>query len=204
LDTPESGRTHRTLDVETACAPAPATAAACRLLAAFGVAASLAGCAGPREVEEGAGILGRRSDTLEARLVQKGGTAARGAVRVAETAKGLELSVYFYNVPVGSYRAVVHANGNCSSPNAFSAGAPWIPPGAAGPIVVDFLVNENGADISRRVPNLTLTGPMGVSGRSAVIHWGSHGPLDAVPDAPNDRVACGVFGAVLPMPSFSF
>jgi len=25
-----------------------------------------------------------------------------------------------------------------------------------------------------------------------------------VPDVPNDRVACGVFGAVLPMPSFSF
>lgn len=201
---PASGGTRRIRNAGIACAPARATGDLCRLAAALGVAASLAGCAGPRELEEGAGILGPRTDTLEARLVQKGGTAAKGAVRFAQTTKGLELSVYVYNLPVGSYRVVVHANGNCTSPNAFSAGAPWIPPGAAGPIVVGFSVDENGADISQRVPNLTLTGPMGVSGRSAVIHWGWHGPLDAVPDVPNDRVACGVFGAVLPLPSFSF
>ena len=65
-------------------------------------------------------------------------------------------------------------------------------------------VDENGADFSQRVPGLTLTGPTGVSGRSAVIHQGWNGPLDAVPDVPNDRVACGVFGDVLPLPTFFF
>ena len=193
------GGTHRAVDT-----PTPVIADACRVVAALAVASALAGCAGPRELEEGAGILGARADTLEARLVSKGGSGARGTVRFAQTGKGLELSVYFYNVPVGSYRVAVHANGNCTSPNAFSAGVPWIPPGATQPIVFGFFVDENGADFSRRVPGLTLTGPMGVSGRSAVIHQGWNGPLDAVPDVPNDRVACGVFGDVLPLPTFFF
>ena len=193
------GGTHRAVG-----APTAVIADACRVVAALAVASALAGCAGPRELEEGAGILGTRADTLEARLVSKGGSGARGTVRFAQTGKGLELSVYFYNVPVGSYRVAVHANGNCTSPNAFSAGAPWIPPGATQPIVFGFFVDENGADFSRRVPGLTLTGPMGVSGRSAVIHQGWNGPLDAVPDLPNDRVACGVFGDVLPLPTFFF
>jgi Cu/Zn superoxide dismutase len=204
LGTPASGRIHRTSNGETARVPAPATVGVCRLIAALGVAASLAGCAGPRELEEGAGILGTRADTLEARLVPVGGSIARGAVRVAQTAKGAQLSVYFYNVSAGTYRVAIHAGGNCTSPNGFSAGPPWVPPGAAQPVVIAFQVDENGADISQRVPGLTLTGPMGVSGRSAVIHQGWNSPLDAVPDVPNDRVACGVFGAVLPMPSFSF
>jgi len=199
LGKPAGGGTQRTVG-----APTPAIADACRVVATLAIASALAGCAGPRELEEGAGILGKRADTLEARLVSKGGSGARGAVRFAQTGKGLELSVYFYNVPVGSYRVAVHANGNCTSPNAFSAGAPWIPPGATQPIVFGFYVDENGADFSQRVPGLTLTGPMGVSGRAAVIHQGWNGPLDAVPDVPNDRVACGVFGDVLPLPTFYF
>lgn len=198
------GGTQRATGAPSGRAPAPAIASARRVVAALAVVSALAGCAGPRELEEGAGVLGKRADTLEARLVSKGGSGARGTVRFAQTGKGLELSVYFYNVPVGSYRVAVHANGNCTSPNAFSAGAPWIPPGATQPIVVGFSVDENGADFSQRVPGLTLTGPMGVSGRSAVIHQGWNGPLDAVPDVPNDRVACGVFGDVLPLPTFYF
>jgi Cu/Zn superoxide dismutase len=168
-------------------------------LAAVAGALLLGGCSGTREVEDNSGILGSRTDTLEARLVPVGGSIARGTVRVAQTAKGTQLSVYFYNVAAGTYRVAIHADGNCTSPNGFSAGPPWVPPGAAQPVVITLTVGENGADISQPVPGLTLRGPTGVAGRSAVIHQGWNSPLEAVPDVPNDRVACGAFSPVLPV-----
>lgn len=164
-----------------------------------GVAALLlGGCAGGGEGPSDAGPFGSRSDTLEATLRSLGGTAATGTVRVAQTAKGTSLSVYFVNVNPGRYRVAIHAQGNCTSPNGFSAGAPWVPPGASGPLVIEFAVDQGGsATLSQNVPGLTLTGASGVSGRSAVIHEGGTGTLEAVPDRPNNRVACGVFGPVL-------
>jgi Cu/Zn superoxide dismutase len=168
-------------------------------LAAVAAALLSSGCSGTREVEDNSGIFGSRTDTLEARLVPVGGSIARGTVRVAQTAKGTQLSVYFYNVAAGTYRVAIHADGNCTSPNGFSAGPPWVPPGAAQPVVITLTVGENGADISQPVPGLTLRGPTGVAGRSAVIHQGWNSPLEAVPDLPNNRVACGAFSPVLPV-----
>jgi Cu/Zn superoxide dismutase len=168
-------------------------------LAAVAAALLLGGCSGTREVEDNSGILGSRTDTLEARLVPVGGSITRGTVRVAQTAKGTQLSVYLYNVPAGTYRVAIHADGNCTSPNGFSAGPPWGPPGASQPVVITFAVGENGADLSQPVPGLTLRGPTGVTGRSAVIHQGWNSALEAVPDLPNDRVACGAFSPVLPV-----
>lgn len=158
----------------------------------------LGGCAGGRDAIDERSVLGERTDTLEASLRALGDSGARGTVRFAQAADGLTLSVYFYNVPAGRYRVAVHANGICSSPNGFSAGAPWVPPGASQPIVIEFAVDEGAAaTLSQRVAGLALTGPLGVSGRSAVIHGGRTGTLEAVPDLPNNRVACGVFGPVL-------
>lgn len=168
-------------------------------LAAVAAVLALGGCSGAREVEDNAGILGSRTDTLEARLVPVGGSIARGTVRVAQTPKGAQLSVYLYNVAAGTYRVALHADGNCTSPNGFSAGPPWVPPGAAQPVVITFQVGENGADLSQPVPGITLRGPSGVAGRSAVIHQGWNSPLEAVPDLPNNRVACGAFSPVLPV-----
>jgi Cu/Zn superoxide dismutase len=168
-------------------------------LAAVAAVLALGGCSGAREVEDNAGILGSRTDTLEARLVPVGGSIARGTVRVAQTPKGAQLSVYLYNVAAGTYRVALHADGNCTSPNGFSAGPPWVPPGAAQPVVITFQVGEIGADLSQPVPGITLRGPTGVAGRSAVIHQGWNSPLEAVPDLPNNRVACGAFSPVLPV-----
>ena len=59
--------------------------------------------------------------------------------------QGTSLSVYFANVNPGRYRVAIHAQGNCTSPNGFSAGAPWVPPGANGPLVIEFAVDQGGS-----------------------------------------------------------
>ena len=85
----------------------------------------------------------------------------------------------------------------CTSPNGFSAGPPLVLPGAAEPVAVPFRIWEQGtATLSTRVPGLTLKGPGGIEGRSIVLHASQSGSLDAVPGVVNDRVACGVIGAV--------
>jgi Cu/Zn superoxide dismutase len=92
---------------------------------------------------------------------------------------------------------VIHTTGNCTSPNAFSAGPPWVAPGASGPTVIEFFIGTDGqASLVQRVAGLTINGPAGVTGRSVVIHYGRTGTLEAEPGRPNERMACGVIGPV--------
>jgi Cu/Zn superoxide dismutase len=164
---------------------------------AMATALAVASCAGVREEANAVGVGLERSDTLEARLGPLGGTAAKGTVRFASSANGLTTSVFFFGVAPGNYRMAIHATGNCTSPNGFSAGPPWVPPDAKGPIVIEFSVdNNNPTSLSQRVAGLALNGSQGVAGRAVVIHQGRNGTLEAEPDRPNDRVACGVIGAV--------
>lgn len=100
------------------------------------------------------------------------------------------------NVPPGYYAWSLHANGNCSSRNAFSAGAAWAPSGAKKPpveLLPEFLVNtESTATITVRVRDVRIDGDGGISGRSVLIYQGGDiKPLKA--DVPNNVVACGVF-----------
>lgn len=180
-------------------APPSRAGATGRLAVRAGLAALvLAGCAGGRDGSSEGGFYREREDTLEAPLRAVGGTAAAGTVRVAQTTSGTSLSVNLFNVAQGRYRVALHATPVCNSPNGSSAGPPWVPPGAAGPVVIEFGVDDDGRGfVARRLPGVTLTGPTGVRGRSAVIHEGYGGPLEAESGVPNNRVACGVFGAVL-------
>jgi Cu-Zn family superoxide dismutase len=106
---------------------------------------------------------------------------------------GVIMTVNFNGAGPGEYRIAVHANGNCSSPNAFSAGPPWAPPGVAIASPTVFK-NDESASLSVRLPGYRIEGPDGVSGRSVVVHAGSRDSLDAQPGVSNGRIACGVIG----------
>jgi Cu-Zn family superoxide dismutase len=137
---------------------------------------------------------------LTARLLPIGGSAATGGAAFVQYPNSVGMDVSIYGMRVGVYRAVIHADGNCSSPNGFSAGPPWSPPGVAPPLtaqVRSFVLNkDSSAELSVRLTGVTLDGPNGLLGRSVVIHEGSEGSLQAVPGIPNGRVACGVIGPV--------
>jgi Cu-Zn family superoxide dismutase len=124
-----------------------------------------------------------------------------GAATFKDFGDGIEMNVQFNGPGPGQYRVAVHATGNCSSPNGFSAGPPWAPPGLAAPArVFPFIKNDDSAQVVVRLPGYRLEGPDGVMGRSVVLHSGGTSSLDAQPGVPNDRIGCGIIGP--PRPSF--
>jgi Cu/Zn superoxide dismutase len=123
-----------------------------------------------------------------------GGSAIFGKIRVIDRGDGASLLVSMMNVPPGDYRIAFTERPNCSSPNGFSAGAPWAPAGkdARDLIPIQRVNSEDRVELSLRVPVVKATGPNGVAGHSVVVYAGPK-VTDAQPDVPNERIACGVF-----------
>lgn len=166
---------------------------AARLALAAGFAGALVGC---KTVDE---PPPPPKPTVGARLVPTG-TTMRGSATFWQVEGGVGMGVDIANTYPGRWRVVIHANGNCTSPNGFSAGPPLNLPGVPSPIMVYVMTNDTmmgGGTF--RLPGLALDGPNGVIGRSVVVHAGTLGSLEAVPDVPNDRAACGVIERVKPL-----
>jgi len=116
-----------------------------------------------------------------------------GKVRVIDRKDGVQIMVSGSNLPPNQYRVSFNRDGNCSSPNGFSAGPPWAPPGMDPYELIPLFWNPDGnAEGSAFIRGVHTTGENGVAGRSVVIYWGSK-VTDAYPDVPNNRAACGVF-----------
>jgi len=134
---------------------------------------------------------------IGATLGRTGGSAMGGGVAFREVEGGVMIAANVTGGTPGAWRVAIHANGNCSSPNGFSAGPPVVLPGTSLPAVVPVSLNEVGiGGISTRLPGLTLDGPNGIVGKSVVVHFGAVGSLEALPGVPNNRSACGVIGPV--------
>jgi superoxide dismutase, Cu-Zn family len=158
----------------------------------------VAGCQSVKE--EGAQIFSG-GNSLEAPLQPIGGSAAKGAARFAPTSSGVAMTVSVGNlVPGQLYRVVIHANGNCSSPNGFSAGPPWIPAGKTERTMRDMAtgqaINDGSMSLVVRISDIHVNGPDSLFGKSVIVHQGTQGSLEAKPGVPNDGVACGVIGPV--------
>ena len=126
-------------------------------------------------------------------------SAIKGLVSFKQYDGGVDVAINVYGIP-GVNRVVIHATGVCNSPNGFSAGPPWIPPGATAPPIIRIAVSDNlYGTASVSLPGITIDGPDGIRGKSVVVHRGNTGSLDARPGAPNDRVACGVIETNKPL-----
>lgn len=160
---------------------------------AVALAAAVAGCESVNDT--GSNVFGT-GPGVEAPLAPKGGSASTGNAKFVPYDGGVTMLVSFNGAVAGEYRVVIHANGNCTSPNAFSAGAPWAPSGTTvPPLIRQVVANSNGTAImTTRIAGLRIDGPEGINGKSVVIHDGALGPLDAQPGIPNNRIACGVIG----------
>ena len=134
----------------------------------------------------------REEPGVEARLKDMG-AGVSGAVYVRESGDLLVVRLVMQTDRPGTYRVVFHANGNCSSPNAFSAGAPWSPPGATaspGRLVPPAYAGTDG--------NVTLVARirgvrMGDLDKRGVLIYRGDDTTPPQPDVPNNVVACGVF-----------
>ena len=164
------------------------------LLAGTLAAALIAGCASTKDPAAPKAASAEMT-IAEARFRQIGGMSMTGAAILHEYDGGVQMKVNFNGPGPGQYRVMIHANGNCTSPNGFSAGAPWAPPGV--PLAEEgypFIKSDDSASVVVRLPGYRLDGPNGVAGRSVVVHASARGTIVALPDVPNDRIGCGVIG----------
>lgn len=170
------------------------------VLAAFiAVVGSLAGCSSLRD--ENSPII-PQTPGLVARMSSPG-SAVRGSVRIYDYRDGVAVQLAVDNLYPGQYRLALHEVGNCSSPNLFSAGPPWAPPGwtkPPGELLPGFLANPEGNmnNYIAYISGVRTEGPTSIRGKSVVIHWGNT-VSQAFPGQPNNRMACGVLETADPL-----
>ncbi|HEX7328414.1 MAG TPA: hypothetical protein VF428_07735 [Casimicrobiaceae bacterium] len=192
----------RRLAAAAVAASATGVATAAATVLAVVAATFVAGCAtqgAATDAEQKAAAAANARGLGEvADLRAIGGSAVTGKVRVVDRGDGATITVAAFNVPSGVYRITLNRNGNCTSPNGFSAGPAWAPAGSKRPpadLIRPLSSNSSGAtDATVHVPGLRATGPDGVAGRSVILYAGNR-VTDAQPDVPNERIACGVFEA---------
>ena len=150
------------------------------------LATGLAGCASVQEREMAGGLVAQLSSS---------GSAVKGAVHVFDFRDGVQVQLAINNLYPGAYRIAIHERGNCSSPNLFSAGPSWAPPGwtkPAGELLPSFSVSELGNHVYvAYIKGVSTEGPNSLRGKSIVIHMGDL-VGEAFPGQPNNRMACGV------------
>lgn len=173
-------------------------ASSMRALLAWVLVGALAGCGASSNTLQGLQGLDayvERDGGLVARLASRG-SALTGTVRVFNYRDGVQVQLAASNLMPGSYRITLNERGNCSSPNLFSAGPSWAPPGwnkPADELLPGFSVNAEGtiAGYVAYIKGVTTDGPNSIQGRAFVIHWGNV-VGEAFPGQPNNRMACGV------------
>ena len=161
------------------------------------LAAALAACQTPGG--SASPEAGRRPvPGVEAMLAPSNGAAGQGNARLVVRGDDLVLLVSVNSLVQGPYRVSINERGNCTSPNAFSAGAPWAPPNsprAAVDLFPELLVRETGnAQMTTTVRGVRVSAE-DLGGKAIVVSAGTTVEADAVPGVPNRRVLCGVLGA---------
>ena len=137
-----------------------------------------------------------------ARLEPTQGNTARGTVRFSSAAEGVRVTAEFTGLTPGEHGFHIHEHGDCSAPDAGSAGGHFDPTNQphAGRDAEARHVGDLGnltADSSGRAqlnyfdPKLTLTGRNGVVGRSVVVHARRDDLKSQLSGDSGARVACG-------------
>ena len=128
------------------------------------------------------------------------GSAVAGKVRVIDRGDGVSVMLSTNNlIQGGIYRMAFHRTPNCTSPNAFSAGPAWAPPGMnpATLIPTFYQTTDGSTEIEVHVSGVHTQGENGLAGKSIVLYQGS-AVAEIKPGVANNALACGVFEPVAP------
>jgi superoxide dismutase, Cu-Zn family len=150
---------------------------------------------------------GNHENTIHAaaELEPTAGNHASGKVEFTQVSDGVRIVAHLQGLSPGSYGFHVHEYGDCSAPDAESAGGhfnphntphggPDSPPeerhaGDLGNIEVD----EDGRGFYERVDSvIELSGPDSILGRSVVVHAEEDDLTTQPAGDAGDRIACGV------------
>ena len=144
---------------------------------------------------------------LVAKLSPSSGSQVTGTVTFTPTADGTQIVADITGLKPGKHGLHIHEKGDCSGPDASSAGAHFNPTHShhGGPDTAERHVGDFGnveADASGKVhfelkeKNLKLSGPDSIMGKSVVVHE-KEDDLKTDPSGNSGaRVGCGVIAAV--------
>lgn len=152
-----------------------------------------------------------RQPVQEAIAVMYSSTGLRlGTVRFVDTGqRALEVFTQIEGLPAGVHAYHVHVYGDCSTPDAKSAGPHFHFTGSSLDESVKIITGNLGeltADAEgrfvhqTRVPHAQLQGPFSILGRSVVIHAEGNDPSVTPDGGAGARIACGVIGVANPKP----
>jgi superoxide dismutase, Cu-Zn family len=159
----------------------------------------LAAC-GTASLPKMSDILPPTGNQAIVRLVSKNGSGTNGTVLFTQRGDKVALLAQVFNIAGGPHSLYIHETGNCSSPNAASAGPVWNAKGASpgarrsGELPNIVVRHEENATLDAQVAGLSVgTGAANdVIGHSVVVH----GKVDPDPKPEfgviNDWLACGV------------
>ena len=140
-------------------------------------------------------------------LAPASGSSVNGQVAFTALSNGVRVLAQVNGLPPGTHGFHIHETGDCSAPDASSAGGHFNPTGEAHGApddtarhVGDLGNIEAGADSTagydRIDTMLTLDGPNGIVGRAVVLHAGADDFISQPSGDAGNRLACGVIAAV--------
>lgn len=142
-----------------------------RLAPAFAAAIALSGCQSAMQAPEEAARA-----TAQVKPTQ--GNKAIGEVSFEQTGGGVHVIAIMNRLAPGPHGFRIHEKGNCSAPDATSAGGPY----HAGDLPMLVADKKGKAKLDVTLKGVTVSpGPNSIVGRAVVVHGDSGG-----------RVACGV------------
>ncbi|KAI3599322.1 Superoxide dismutase (Cu-Zn) precursor [Cupriavidus necator H850] len=184
------------------------------LAACIAATIALAGCAGSGKTSSsaasasGASTSASASARATATLQPKSGTNTAGTVNFQQQPGGVMMTAAITGLPPSSVHGFhVHEKGDCSAPDAMSAGGHFNPTGKPhGQMTMpdhhagdmnNVTADANGnVRVSMLLPDLTVgTGANGVIGRAVVVHKDPDDYKTQPTGNAGGRIACGVVAA---------
>lgn len=194
-------------DERPATTPAAASAPAAQpssQMAAGGMQHDMHGMHGGTALVDPGAPDSRNVRDAVAMLHPSSGSNVTGWVRFQQTDdKGLDVTANIDGLPGGRHAYHVHVYGDCSSPDAKSAGPHFHFTGSSFDKTVNIITGNLGelspqsdgkAIHSTRIANARLHGPYSVIGRAVVVHAKPNDPKVTPDGGAGDRIACGVIG----------
>ena len=142
-------------------------------------------------------------DRAVAKLNPTKGSKVGGTVTFTKVKRGVRVEALIYGLTPGEHGFHIHEKGDCSAPDAASAGGHFNPSGMphGGPNALrrhsgDFgnlVANSSGTTRADFVdPYLTFSGPSSIVGRAVIVHADPDDMVSQPSGNAGARVACGV------------